>query len=457
MITRCALCPGINKCIGPSGPDDAELLFIGEAPGKNEDRKGEVFIGKTGEEVNRHYLPLAGLRRDKVRFINAISCLPPGAGGKLDSSRAKDLDLLESCAHQHLYPEILQGHYRLLIPLGSFACRAIFGESFDLELRHGIPVDTPWGIKAFPMYHPALGIHEPKKMLQIRTDWDRLRKYLRGCLTLPVDPYPDPDYTEVTDADEIAALDVRLPLAGDTESTGTGDPFCFTYSQFPGTGRLIRASRPDLLSLLNARLREWQAPILFHNWLYDWKVTLALGLEFPYRRIVDTMSRVYHLGNLPQGLKALAFRELGMSMQDFDDVVTPHSRANVLHYYEIARAVSWPKPEEELELDSKSGLWKVYKPQSMSTKLKRFFTDLGKNPEKDVFEMWTKNWVNSQAMIEEKLGPWPGKCITHAPFEKALYYACRDADALLRLWPLLRKRSKMVRKYAQEQWAEKAA
>jgi hypothetical protein len=144
-------------------------------------------------------------------------------------------------------------------------------------------------------------------------------------------------------------------------------------------------------------------PILFHNWLYDWAVTEALGIHFPYHRIVDTMARVFHLGNLPQGLKALALRELGMTMQDFDDLVTPYSRANVLHYYEIARSMTWPKPEEELEIDSKTGLWKLYKPQSMNTKLKRFFTDYGKNPDKDVFQMWTKNWVNEQTLIEAEM------------------------------------------------------
>lgn len=457
-VDRCALCPGKHKCIGPDGPPDSDLLFIGEAPGYNEEKRGQVFIGKSGDEVNRHYLPLAGLRRERVRFTNAIRCLPITTGGKLDSHRGKDVALLESCAGRHLYPDIERGRYRLLVPMGAFACRAILGDTFDLELGHGIPTESPWGIPAFPMYHPALGMHEPKKMLHIRTDWDRLRRAIRGTLTIPTDLYPEPDYREVTDANEIEDLDPTRPLAGDTESTRKREPFCFTYSQSPGTGRLIRATRHDLLRKLGQVIgRGWHAPILFHNYLYDWPITEAMGLHLPYRHIVDTMARVYHLGNLPQGLKALAHRELGMTMQDFEDVVKPHSTLNVLHYYEIARTMTWPKPEEELVIDDKTGLWKLYKPQSMNTKLKRFFTDYGKSVDKDVFAMWTDNWVAQQAMIEAECGEWPGMCISHVPFEQTLHYACRDSDALLRLWPVLKRMSRQVRRYSQEQWRERAA
>lgn len=448
---RCSLCPGTNSCIAPDGLGNSDILFIGEAPGKTEQSKGRVFVGKTGDEVDRHYLPLAGMRRDSVVITNAIRCLPTSSGGKLDASRGKDLALLESCATCFLYPLIESMRPRILIPMGAFACRSVCPE-VDLELGHGIPVDTAWDIPAFPMFHPALGIHEPKRMLHIRTDWQRLKQFLGGTLQVPVDEYPEPDYREVTDADEIYLLDPTLPLACDTESTKKRDPFCFTYSQLPGSGWLIRAARQDLLDVLSKRLRIWEAPLLFHNWLYDWPVTIRMGLRFPHQRIVDTMARVFHLGNLPQGLKALSFRELGMVMQDFEDVVSPYSTANVLHYYRVASSFDWPKPEEELEQDSKTGLWKLYKPQGMNTKLKRFFTDHGKNPDKDVFAMWTDNWVKQQAQIEAECGEWPGMCISHVPFEEAKYYACRDADALGRLWPRIQHMAARVRHVSQEHW-----
>lgn len=453
-MNRCPLCPGVNACIPPDGAPNAEVLFIGEAPGFQENRKGKVFIGPTGEEVNRHYLPLAGLTRPGVRITNAIRCYPVSAGGKLDPNRAKDLALLHSCASTHLYPTIEQTRPRLLVPLGAFACRAVTPQ-VDLDLQHGFPVMTDWGIPAFPMYHPALGMHEPKKMLHIRTDWQRLRQYLKGKLELPVDLYPTPDYREVTDEDEIQDIDPDHPIAFDTESEKGRHPYCLTWSCHAGSGRLIRASNVHLIQSLGKRLRDGRGPYLFHNWLYDWPVTQAMGLQLRPDRVVDTMARAYQLGNLPQGLKALAFRELGMEMQDFDDLVTPHSRLNVLTYYTIAASYTWPKPDADVVQDSKTGVWKPYQPQSMSTKLKRFFTDLSKNPEKDVFEMWD-NWADSHEMIEAACGPWPGKCITHAPFEQVLYYACRDADATLRLWPLLQRMSRRVRKAPQERWRDAA-
>lgn len=229
-------------------------------------------------------------------------------------------------------------------------------------------------------------------------------------------------------------------------------PYCLTYSQKPGTGRLIRAERADLLRVLQSKLDSWMAEILFHNWFYDWAVVEEMKLQFPIKRIVDTMSRVFHLGNLPQGLKALSRRELGMEMEDFDDLVTPYSRANVLHYYEIARATDFPKPDERMEIDDKTGLWKLKKPQGMNTKLKRFFTDIAKKPEKDVFGMFEDNWEAEQSMIEEACGPYPGKCISHVPFDKMLHYACRDADALIRVRPLLKRMRANVRKKPQHQW-----
>lgn len=145
-----------------------------------------------------------------------------------------------------------------------------------------------------------------------------------------------------------------------------------------------------------------------------------------------------------------------MVMEDFEDVVLPHSRERILDYYRRAQAIEWVKPDPELVRDSKTGDWKIYKPQSMSTKLKRFFTDLRKNPEnKDVVQTWEKNWLKQQGMIEDAMGEeWPGVCITHVPFEKALFYACRDSDATRRLLPLIQRMSSNVRKRPQELWRD---
>lgn len=458
---RCELCPGDHNCIQPSGPEcngyTEDNLFIGEAPGTNEDKAGIPFIGKTGREVDGQYLPLAGLTRRNSRFTNAIRCLPSTPGHKLDPKDKRHIALLESCAKAFLYPEIERTRPKLLVPMGAFACKTI-DPDISLDLHHGIPVATKWGT-AFPMYHPAQGIHEPKKMLIIRTDWIRLKEYLAGVLQVPVDPYTNPDYSEVKDEGEIECINPNDDMAMDTETSRSIGPYCITYSQMPGTGRLIRASRVDLLARLQTVLNRWKSGkrrrrigrIYWHNWMYDWKVTDQLGLQFPHDCIRDTMIQSFHLGNLPQGLKALAYRELGMDMEDFEDLVLPYSKPHVLTYYRDAYAIDWPKPDP-VDVRDKDGNWKVYKAQGMNTKFKRFFTDLEKNPDKDVFKMWKENWEESQSVIEAELGPWPGPDIAHVPFYNVLHYACRDADATIRLKSLLGRMRKQVRKKSQELW-----
>ena len=454
MLVACPICDKEHRYIPPDGPESSPYCFVGEAGGTDEDKTLHPFSGKTGKEVNQHYLPLAGLRRGAVRFCNTIPFLPCTPGHKLSLDQPKHRELLRYGAEQFLYPELRSNHYSLLIPLGAFACHAL-DPDINLELQHGIPTATSWGT-VFPMYHPAGGLHEPKKMLLIRTDWDRLRRYIRGTLAIPVDEYPSPDYAEVTDPSELGTLylDPDQPLACDTESTRLREPFCLTYSNQPGTGRLIRADRKDLLEAFQDMIDRWKAPIIWHNWLYDYTVTQRMGLRFPHSRIVDTMLRAFHLGNVPQGLKALAYRECGMQMQDFDDLVTPYAVPKVLQYYREAFNEDWPRPEESMVRD-KEGKWKMYRPQSMNTKLKRFFTDLDKNPNKDVFEAWD-NWESSHPMIEERLGGWPGRCITYVPFKKALHYAVRDADATLRVYHVLDRMRHRVRKTAQERWRDVA-
>lgn len=447
-MDRCSLCPGKNKCIGPSGPFmKGKPLYIGEAPGYLEDRKGEVFIGKTGMELRDGYFPLAGVRDPTI--CNAILCLPDRPKGKLDLNREKDKDLLLSCATAHLYKYIEELEPSLIVPMGAFACYAL-DPDIRLDLHHGIPLQTQYGT-VFPMWHPSGGIHEPKKMLQIRTDWIRLKRFLRDTLVVAEDLYPHPDYSEVTDSKEINELDPTCSMACDTESSRRLGPYCLTYSQQAGTGRLIRAERKDLLLALQRKLYKWEDIIIWHNWLYDWNIVEQMGLEFKNSVIRDTMVTAYNLANLPQGLKVLAYRLLGIEMQDFEDLVKPYSTEHVLDYYRAAYRETWNKPEEQL-LKQDDGKWRVYKPQSLKTKLRSLFTRLNKGGEVDLFKVWD-TWGMHQAELEERVGPYPGMDIRHTPEDAVLRYACRDADATLRLWPVLQKmKLAAMSGKLQEQW-----
>ena len=480
-MSRCSLCPGVNNCVSPSGPEDSPYILLGEAPGVEENRKEMPFVGKTGRELNEHYLPLAGLRRNSVRVHNAISCYPTSNQGKLDPKSSKDSELLSVCAAHHLYPELERRTHKLIVPMGNFACRAI-DPTIDLELQHGIPLKTKWG-PVFPMYHPAGGIHMPKAILKIRTDWIRLKKYLKGALLEPYDEFEgQEDYRvieTVEELDVILTYQWQRPLACDTETIKGGAPFCFSFSVEAGTGYVILASRRDLLDRLQWHLDKWRGVILWHNWLFDAEVVRRMGLRFNRKLIRDTMVLVFQLGNLPQRLKSLAYRELGMTMMDFMDMVTPHSKQRVLKYYRDMYAVKWPKPEAQM-LRDKDGKWKIKQPHSLNTKLKTFYTYLAKDPNKDVFKSWA-NWVKSAGgvteqsededeedqqtvqnyrgpfveMVERECGEYPGTCITHAWEDdpaKVTFYSCRDADALLRIYPIIKGMATRVRKTTQELW-----
>lgn len=458
-MDRCALCLGKRNCVPGNGPvRQGDYLFLGEGPGPDEDKKGIPFCGRTGREVNEGYLPMLGMRRENVRFDNASHCMPES---RMDLNDAKDRALAECCAEAHLYPYLEQYKPKLIIAMGAFACH-VLDPTIDLELHHGFPRSTPWG-KVFVMYHPAGGLHEPKKMLNIRSDWARLRKYLVGKLVLPSDPYIGAeDYAVIQTEDELDA-DLSgmedLPLASDTESTRQGIPFCYTYSTRKGRARLIKSTSSKVLSRLQGHLDRWRGPLLWHNWLYDARVVDRMGLRFKPHLIADTMLKAFHLGNLPLGLKSLAYRELGMEMEDFDDLVTPYAKPRILQFYYDAYAEVWEPPEPFL-YRNKDGQYKLKKPQSMSKKLKGLLHRLGKDPDTDLFDIWPKwekDYPGTHDLIESKMGQWPGKCISYAwedNRERTIRYACRDSDALLRLWPLLQHMQSRVRSTSQENWRD---
>lgn len=471
-MIRCALCPRhkgnsefldgeyIHPMVPADGPEKCEYLFIGESPGKDETNRLKPFVGRTGQEVNEHYLPLAGLRRSNVRMCNAISCQPSTPDGKLHPENRADQELLQSCVECNLDGEIERVDPRVIITMGSFAATAL-DPTIDLDLHHGIPREiirngSKRTLIAF--FHPALGMYTPKSMLMLRTDWDRLRRLIRGTLYTPIDEYVgNEDYREISTAEELNDTlygEWDRPMGADTETTYRRDPYCWSYSTRPGTGYVVRADNEECKQAFQENLDKWTGPILFHNYLFDDNVNVAIGLRYPSHLIVDTMERVYQLGNLPQGLKALAYRELGMQMQDFMDLVRPYSTPIALEYLREALSEDWPKPPEEMYKDFKSGEWKIKKPQGMGTKIKRFLTAAGKEPDKaDSFKAWD-NWEDSQASIETVCGPWPGLSIEHVPWYKAVHYAARDSDTLVRLWPIIKRMASNVRKKPQEKWRD---
>jgi uracil-DNA glycosylase family 4 len=330
------------------------VLFLGERPSYEEDRRGEPFVGKTGFEFTDTYLVLAGLPRSEVHIDNAVRCSAYSYDNPTKEEAA-------ACCGTHLTKLLDLVCPQIIVPMGAIAC-SLWPE-INLSLHHGRPMPGKWGEHSFvlwPTFHPSAGIHGTSYMIPLMEDFDGLRKLLvsldRGTFEWPVDPHPSPDYRVIHSRDDIVEYLEELPvgsnvIACDTESLPNGDPYCVTFSHTPGTGRLIYVEDDPLLTIFRGTVAVGCPHLIFHNYLHD--VKIFDRLQIPIRDFTDTMVRAYNLclggggdtedtesraGRGSLSLKVLAYRHLNVVMTSFRDTVYPHS---------IPLMLDWLKEVEE--------------------------------------------------------------------------------------------------------------
>jgi DNA polymerase len=171
MTPRCSLCPHHRPPVPPSGPTPARLLFLGECPGRDEDKNGEPFCGKTGVELNQTYLLILGIPRSDIHVANAVQC------SRKDYSNPTPAEAL-ACASVHLAPLLAQVKPEVLVVMGAIAC-SLF--DINLNLEHGLPCVKKcgaWVGVCFPMYHPSAGLHATSWMIPLQADFAALKKFL---------------------------------------------------------------------------------------------------------------------------------------------------------------------------------------------------------------------------------------------------------------------------------------
>ena len=179
MRTPCAICPNQDrhlwgKIVQVVGSKFSPVLFIGEKPGYQEHSAGIPFIGKSGLEFNKQYLPLAGLKRYDVSITNACRCFDLNGGDNPTKEQAR------TCAEHHL-TETLEGmpNLKVLVPMGGIAT-SLFPELKTIDIQHGFgtTVDSFMGVKGpfvvHPTLHPAGGLHKPETIRQLREDFKSL-------------------------------------------------------------------------------------------------------------------------------------------------------------------------------------------------------------------------------------------------------------------------------------------
>lgn len=148
--TRCGLAQGRTRAVPGEGPENARVMFIGEAPGFHEDKSGKPFVGAAGRFLEE-LLADIGMTRDDVYIANVIKCRPPG-------NRAPIPREIEACK-PYLDRQIELIQPRMVITLGRFSMARYFPGA-KISSIHGRPKKID-GRLYYPMYHPAAALHQP--------------------------------------------------------------------------------------------------------------------------------------------------------------------------------------------------------------------------------------------------------------------------------------------------------
>lgn len=163
----CELAEHRTKVVPGEGPEGAELLFIGEAPGWHEDQQGRPFVGPAGQFLDE-LLALIGLRRVEVYIANVIKCRPPQNRDPLPSE-------IQAC-RKWLDRQIEVIRPKMIVTLGRYSLARYFPNQSISEI-HGKPKKQN-GVIYYPMYHPAAALHQGSLRQIIEADMLRIPKIL---------------------------------------------------------------------------------------------------------------------------------------------------------------------------------------------------------------------------------------------------------------------------------------
>ncbi len=165
---RCSLGDTRTTLVFGVGDPNARVVFVGEAPGKNEDLKGEPFVGAAGQLLNE-LLAEAGLARDDVYIANVLKCRPPG-------NRNPEPGEIETCT-PFLREQIRVIAPEGLVPLGNFATRFVLKTDVGIRRLHG-KLHNAGRFTVLPIYHPAATIYDRTKRDDLFADFRVLRDLL---------------------------------------------------------------------------------------------------------------------------------------------------------------------------------------------------------------------------------------------------------------------------------------
>jgi DNA polymerase len=185
-----------------NGNADAELMFVGEAPGASEDEQGLPFVGRAGQLLDQ-LLDEIGMKRNEVFVANALKCRPPGNRDPLPVE-------IENC-RDYLLRQVELIEPSVICTLGNFSTKLLRGDPTGITRLHGRPEVITLGrraVRLYPIYHPAAALYTPRMLETLREDFSRLPELLAlGPPEQPPPEAPEPSDPAGTDGESERAAE----------------------------------------------------------------------------------------------------------------------------------------------------------------------------------------------------------------------------------------------------------
>jgi DNA polymerase len=177
---KCILSQGRTNAVPGEGPEDADIMFIGEGPGFHEDRQGRPFVGQAGNFLDQ-LLAKIDLNREDVYIANVVKCRPP-------RNRDPQPQEIEAC-RSYLDKQIELIQPRLIVTLGRFSMQRYFPGA-SISRIHGQPKRVG-NMIYYPMFHPAAALHQPRWRSLVEEDFLKIPELLSKLEEIEEEKEPD--------------------------------------------------------------------------------------------------------------------------------------------------------------------------------------------------------------------------------------------------------------------------
>jgi uracil-DNA glycosylase family 4 len=413
--------PISSRRVSGSGPRPARIAFVGEGPGRDEDESGRAFTGPSGKVLWAMAADYADIDRRDVYGTNLSKF-------RLTDDRGKDRPptALEAAEWTPaLRAELRDVDPTLIVTLGRWSTGAVIGRALDMAVCNGMAYGGERRV-CIPVTHPAAGLHQPQMLSATAEGLKAVGAWLKGgaaAVTWPVDRWPVTAYYPSHNDDDTFHFEPRVAI--DTEGY-VDDPWSLQWSMYGGAANLIRADQRGLLAAFSKALAYQRPTIILHHALHDLAVLKAMGIDLLAMGLTirDTMIEAFLTQTNPQGLKPLAERLAGMAMRTYEDVVGPVAERFAKDY--LLHAIEEPP-----------GAWAIGEGRKHSV-LKRIDGLLYPRPTrgeaKTIREKWQdESFAAVRSAVEAHAGPMPSPRMDDIDPKEFIPYACRDADATVRV------------------------